>query len=433
MAIASVRSLGWFIGKGIRSAAKAIAVTAALGNVALCDLVQATDQASQIAPAPIRDSEVVPAAANASAVNQPSVYRPMNDFSIRLNVPRLNPGWDFHAGLLYLQPSAENLGYAVLTNEENLSSPVPIAQPFWGVKSLNPGLQPGFEIGARYAFANTGRDFQFNWQHLRTSTSDWVSPTQAQGQWVSPFSQTGPAAAESYSDLMANQGVNKLRAAWGNVQFAYDQVNLDFGQHVNFGSALGLRLFGGISYAQLQEKVVSSFFGVPPGPLATFPQSVPLMISLDNTSRFWGVGPRLGIDSSYRIPYGFSVNGQLGTALLIGRTQPAQYLFNATSPELAAAGIAANPEHISSSTFTQVVYSANAKIGLGYTRAVSNRHTFSLELGYLASIFVNPFSGYETNNNVLALQIGSLSTASVRHTLSNFTLNGIYGNAGFKW
>lgn len=57
----------------------------------------------------------------------------------------------------------------------------------------------------------------------------------------------------------------------------------------------------------------------------------------------------------------------------------------------------------------------------------------TLDGGYLAAFHANPFSGYETNNNVLALQIGSLSTASMRHTLSNFTADGFYLNAGLKW
>jgi hypothetical protein len=66
-------------------------------------------------------------------------------------------------------------------------------------------------------------------------------------------------------------------------------------------------------------------------------------------------------------------------------------------------------------------------------RRFCNGSTFTLEAGYMAAIYFDPFSAYETNNNVLPLPIGSLSTASMRHTLSDFTVNGLYVTAGFKW
>jgi len=52
--------------------------------------------------------------------------------------------------------------------------------------------------------------------------------------------------------------------------------------------------------------------------------------------------------------------------------------------------------------------------------------TLSLPLSGAVSIFRSP-------NNVLALQIGSLSTASMRQTLSNFAADGFYLNAGLNW
>jgi hypothetical protein len=41
--------------------------------------------------------------------------------------------------------------------------------------------------------------------------------------------------------------------------------------------------------------------------------------------------------------------------------------------------------------------------------------------------------GDGTNNNIIPLQTGSLSTASVRHTLSDFMVNGLYVTGGFGW
>ena len=164
-----------------------------------------------------------------------------------------------------------------------------------------------------------------------------------------------------------------------------------------------------------------------------FPNSVPLYLSLNNTSSFSGVGPRFGFDTTYEIPRGFRFTGQLAGALLIGQTQPSQYLFTATAPDLAAIGIPVNNEGIYSDRLTHVVLASNANLGMGYSRALRNGSIFTIDGGYLAAVFVNPFAGYETNSNILALQIGSLSSGSIRQTLSNFSANGFYLTAGLTW
>jgi hypothetical protein len=401
---------------------------AAVALVVAANVVQAVEQPAAFQePGP----QVLPPPPGAAPTGPP-VVPPPTDSTFTVRVPDLTPGFAFHAGFLYLQPSADNLGWAVLTNVKNLASPAPIASPFWTIETLTPGYQPGFEIGGSYTFAGSGADVQVNWQHLRTSTSDSVA-AQEGIQWVSPFSQTGPSSAQSFKDLGDSQGVNKLRSAAGQVNFAYDAVNLDLGQHVAIGPLMRLRFFGGVSYARLQERLVSSFFGAPPDATATFPQNVPLSISLNSTSTYNGAGPRFGIDPTCELPGGFRLTGQLAGALLIGRKQPAQYEFTATAPDLAAVGIGVNREYIGSDAFTQVVYSGNAKLGLGYSYVFGSGSIFTLETGYLAAIYLDAFSTYETNHNVLPLQVGSLSTASMRHTLSNFTVNGLYFTGGLQW
>jgi hypothetical protein len=183
----------------------------------------------------------------------------------------------------------------------------------------------------------------------------------------------------------------------------------------------------------LQEQLISSFYGDPPAPNAPFPDSTPLVITLDNTSTFYGVGPRFGLETACRVGSGFRLTGQLAGGLLVGQKQPAEYRFAATAPDLSAIGIDVNKEHIDSEKFTRVVYACDAKLGVAYERPLANGSTLEFEAGYLAALYTNPFGGYETNNNVLALQMGSLSTASMRQTNSDFTLSGVYFNGGVRW
>ena len=58
---------------------------------------------------------------------------------------------------------------------------------------------------------------------------------------------------------------------------------------------------------------------------------------------------------------------------------------------------------------------------------------FTIDGGYMATVYINSFAGYETNNNIIGLPLGSLSTASMRQTLSNFSANGFYLNTGLSF
>ena len=47
--------------------------------------------------------------------------------------------------------------------------------------------------------------------------------------------------------------------------------------------------------------------------------------------------------------------------------------------------------------------------------------------------YVDALSSYETNNNVIAIDSGSLSTASAKHTQSNFSVGGPYITAHLRY
>ncbi len=328
---------------------------------------------------------------------------------------------EVNASFLLLKPGADNLGFATITTF------LPLDNPQWAVQALNPAYQPGFTVGGRYALPSPGKDIRTNWEHLRTSDSTFVAVSDPATQWISPFNQTGPSTSEQ-----ANQvGVFHLKAAQGQVNFAYDMVNVDAGQTVNIGLNTQLRLFAGLSWVRLREQLISTFYNdpniVPVPPVVAPPNQSLQSISLNNTSTFTGAGPRLGLTTTHNLSSRLTFVGQLSAAILAGSMQPAQYSFNAIFDN----GV--NSEQISSRPVTQVVYATDAKLGLSYRRPLGNSSVLNIESGFKAAIFINPFSTYETSTNVLPLDIGSLSTNSMRHTPSNFTLNGWYATCSAQW
>jgi hypothetical protein len=336
-------------------------------------------------------------------------------------VPNQTPGLQFSAGLLLLQPGADNLGYATITTF------LPIQSPQWAVQTLNPEYQPGFYLGARYAFGGSGIDVQINWEHLRTSDSASVAVSDPVTQWVSPFSQTGPSTSEPANDV----GVFHLKAAQAQVDFDYDVLNIDVGQTVNIGSCTQIRLFAGLSCVRLKEQLVSTFYNdpniVPQPPVIAVPNPLLKSISLNNTSTYSGLGPRLGFTTTFNLTHGFSFVGQMSGAILAGWQQPAQYSFTGIYQDKV------DREQISSGSVSQIVYAGDAKLGLEYAYQFGNGSILSFESGFKAALYIDPFSTYETSTNVLPLDIGSLSTNSMRHTPSNFTLNGFYATCSLQW
>lgn len=336
-------------------------------------------------------------------------------------VPNQTPGLEFSGSFLLLQPGADNLGYATITTF------LPIQNPQWAVQTLDPAAQPGFGVGARYVFPCSGKDIQANWEHLRTHDSAFVAVDNLATQWISPFSQTGPSTSESANEV----GIFHLKSAAGQVDFDYDMANFDVGQTVNVGPNTRFRLFAGLSCVWLKEQLISTFYNNPnidPVPPVIAPANPDLRyITLNNTSTYTGLGPRLGLNTQYNLCHGFTFVGQLSGAILAGWMQPAQYSFSGVYEDRV------DSEQISSRSVSQVVYATDAKLGLGYTWLFRSGSILNLESGFKAAIFVDPFSTYETSTNVLPLDIGSLSTNSMRHTPSNFTLNGFYATASLQW
>ena len=332
-----------------------------------------------------------------------SVVAHAENSASNITIPSLAPEFSLTLGVVYLQPGADNLGWAATTTV------LPIPSPNWKIHTINPTYQAGFTLGARYVLANQGADVQANWVHLNTSDTANVA-VDTSTQWVSPFSQTGtpPTGGEI-------TGVASLKQATGQLTFNYDVVNVDAGRYLNFGPYLQMRLFSGLSGIHIREELKSTFNGLPK-----------VRFTLDNTSYYTGLGPRLGVNHMVNVSEGLNFVFQFAGSFLFGRMQPAQYQFTASGTDLAAGGIATNYERLSGSATAQVVPAVDTKLGINYLYKMRQHSTLNIEFGWMGALYFNPLSSYETNTNVIALDSGSLSTSSVKYTKSNFSVTGLY-------
>lgn len=329
-----------------------------------------------------------------------------------VTVPNCDCGIEFSGAFLYLQPSAGNLGWGVVTDF------LPFVSPQWHVKRINPNYHPAFNVGLGYQFCG-GLHAQVNWTQLRCHDSQCqrVIPIQ---QWISPFTQTGPGTGDPTYDPT---GVGELIQGRAKLKFHYDALNWDLGTFVQVGPNMKMRIFSGLSGVRIKQELRSRFHG------ANFLPS----IALNNSSTYTGIGPRIGFDCAWDLYNGFSFVGQVAGALLFGTTHPAQYRFTGVSTALQAIGITRNKERVSSDSVRQTVPAFDARLGINYVYEFCSGALLSIEAGYMGAFYVRPLSGYEPNTNVLPLELGSLSTNSMRHIESDFSVNGPYVGMEFVY
>ena len=355
-------------------------------------------EASTAATTARRPSAAEPNLALASA--PPRHYEKAMDANagqvVRARRGTAQPRFEVDGTLLFLQPGGGNLEYGTLV------TPLPLPTPNWDNQALKPDYKAAFRVGARY-MPNESNDIALNWTHQdnTANASFSASPT----QMVGPPYLIGPESA-----------LYKLGS--GSVQSRYDAVNLDAGHTFCADCDFQLRAFGGVEIARIGQDL-SGLFQSPAGDAAS---------GYTTTSLFTGAGPRLGLNGQYT--WGdFAFIGEVAGAGLIG-TSESRINFTTISPALGV-----NNQALTSPNATQVIPSIDAKLATTYAFPPTSYGQFRIELGYQAAVYFNAVSQYSLTQVPTSLTLPPVGVylATAEHLRSNFTVQGPYVTAGWKF
>lgn len=286
----------------------------------------------------------------------------------------------FYISLLYVQPNADNLKYATF-----VSGTQPYYQS-WHYQSINPSYHPAFEVGAGYAMHDTPYSTTVRWTHLNTNDSDSKQASTntdlSTVEFVAPpFEMSPPVFGIKHVDSKVN--------------FAFDNVMFDFSQLFEYNAHVHAQVFGGLSILNLNQTITTTFsdyagspatsysYATPPDPLYSF--------QLQNTSRYLGVGPNVGLNVQYQSTSGFGVMGELLGLVTVG-TIKAQDNFTSTSTRLTAVGIGTSSQQLTAPNATQVVFGADSKLGVFYHFPTNHFSNVTIDLGYRMATFLNAIS-----------------------------------------
>ena len=260
-----------------------------------------------------------------------------------VTIPCEKTAWNVGAQALFLQPVYAlegNYPQVVINNGSGVST----ANHAANYQTATTPYQWGFMVEGSYHFG-MGNDVNVNWYRVHNTNS-----------------VTNPSA--DVNDGANGTKVFKSESATANPQ--WDQVDVEMGQHIDFGDMKSVRLHGGVEYARITTQYST--------------QTNTLALDTNANSSYNGFGPRGGVDAVYQLGNGFSVYGKGAGSILVG---PSSFSNSASVNSVN------NASAFGSSTL--IVPELEAKLGLTYTYAMA-QGDLSRDLGWMWVNYFNVLS-----------------------------------------
>ncbi len=302
--------------------------------------------------------------------------------AINVTLPCDRPSWVVAGQALYLQPTLGDISLS------NLTYAGPEGSNYYTV--FNPAYGWGYKLEGAYQFG-TGNDIDINWYHLNSGNN---------------YNFTGN------NDILPDTLVLDV-VGTASVDPGWNAVNIEFGQHIDFGRLKNIRVHAGAEYARITNDRVIGATGIFPG--SAMDDGEPY--SVVNSSLYNGFGPRIGADMAYDWGSGFAMYGNGAATLLVGSK-------GFTSTYVSAIG---NNTSSYTGSYTAIVPELEAKLGATYTYR-TRYDAFTLDAGWM---WVNYFNAQSSQVVLEASTDGTTVNAIYNTKEANFALQGPY--VGLKW
>jgi hypothetical protein len=286
----------------------------------------------------------------------------------------------FYAGLLYIKPYSNNLKYATFVSGN---------QPYfqsWHYQEIKPSYHATFELGFNYAIPRTPYGASIDWTHLDSNDSSSKQATTNTDLTTIEF--VGPPYEMS-------PPVFGIKHVDSNVNFNFDNILLNASKVWAIDSHFVGRFSGGLDFLKLNQTLTTTFSdyaGTPATPYSyPLPPDPSFSFQTQNLSKYFGVGPDIGLSLRYKFDSGFGIMGEF-VGMLTAGTIKAEDDFTSTSARLTTLGIGTSHQQITSPDTTQVVLGADGKLGVFYTYQGHNLPELTIEAGYRIATFTNAIS-----------------------------------------
>ncbi len=282
--------------------------------------------------------------------------------AVNVTVPCESTAWAFGAKALYLKAdSNNNAGFNPVVADATADHA--------------PNYNWGFQIEGAYHF-NTGNDLNLNWYHISKSKSR----------------SFGPAPTAAFNNGFGTSSTATFAGGNSSIDPKWDAVNIEVGQHVDFGDNKAIRFHGGAQYARVANSVTKSAGTLLTQTVAATTTAVSYTDSATYNPTYNGFGPRLGMDMSYDWGNGLGIYANGATAILAGTR--AQSFTYSDSLNNSVSG---------SQSRTAIVPAIDAKLGATYTYAMA-QGDLTLDAGWMWVNYFNVHADSEGHLSNLGLE-----------------------------
>lgn len=218
-------------------------------------------------------------------------------------------GWFFTFDVLYWHSKVGGTEFAYSDQDPRAQLPIR-----GRTKDIDFEWDWGLRVGLGYNFEHDGWDLkgQFTWFDTNGSDSTRAGINSS----IVPLRGSSTIVATA-----ANTGNQFLFSASAKSQYDFDYtaIDLEIGRAYFISGKLSFRPHWGLKTAWLDQEQITRYTGGnvdPANPAALGLEGNTVHIKDD--CDFWGLGPRVGLDSKWHLGYGFSIFGNVAGALLFG-------------------------------------------------------------------------------------------------------------------
>ena len=241
----------------------------------------------------------------------------------------------------------------------------------------------GFQLEADYRFL-TGNDFNVNWYHYRNNSSSSQTPISLSNTLIhNPIG----------GNLDYYQNVTVTNAST-HINFAWDQVNMELGKHLDLGQTDYVRFHGGLNFSRVAGNNISALIGSTTNAQLNV-SNYDLYTNLDTS--FNGLGARIGIDLTHQIMHRLDIYADGAFSLIAG----SNHTSNNNSDTIS--GVLYNV--LISAVRVRAVPELDAKIGASYGIELA-QGSLNLNAGWLWAAYSNTLTCKENNFNIQGVYFG---------------------------
>ncbi|MFA6037142.1 MAG: Lpg1974 family pore-forming outer membrane protein [Legionellales bacterium] len=306
-----------------------------------------------------------------------------------MTVPELEGGISASIGTIYLNPSSDYESYFTVLHQPD----GPGGSTQVEVLNVTPDYEFGIDAALGYIFTDTANDIELSYRYLNTSDSSF----------------------DTFTDASDGNGGTIEGNTTGYLDYNLNAVDLMMGQFMNVGQHMQMRFNAGLSYVELKQEreTILNATGSTPntGELSS------------QTSKFSGIGPRVGIDSRYDFGQGIGILAGGSMAYYLGELDLDVY-FN---PDSQSDPDSRNSYEDQLDDHAVMNFRANLALDYVYFFNDEERSTLGLELGYLIDYYADGIGASNIASGVMPVIFGEPAyTTAISFSGPYLNLKGIY-------